>query len=91
MRTLAIGLAALSLTAISGVALAQSSTTIVTEPPPAVRPMGPDIVVDPAPSDDSLATGSVRQTPPGCASTTTRHDSPDGSTTTVRKERCNPD
>lgn len=91
MRTLAIGLAALSLTTISGAALGQSSTTIVTDPPPAARRVAPDIIVDPAPIDDPSTTGSIDRTSPGCASTTTRHDGPDGSTTTVRKERCNPD
>ena len=86
MRATLIGLT-LSM-ALSGAALAQ--TTIITEEPPMGRPGGSTVIVDPAP-DRAPAAGSVPSTPPGCASTTTRQDAPDGTTTTVRKERCNPE
>lgn len=89
MRATFLGLAVLSVMALPGSAMAQDSMTVIRRdaPPDAMEavPMPPER--GPVAVPDS--TGSV--TSPGCASTTTRRDDPDGSQTTVRQERCNPD
>lgn len=89
MRAAFIGIAALSALTLPGSAWAQ--TTIITQDPPAVvTAPGPGGVVERAGPDVPPTTGSVT-TPPGCSSTVTRQDNPDGTATTVRQERCNPE
>ena len=90
MRAAILGFAAISALALSGTAMAQT-TTIITDPAPGtvMTSPAPGVVIErPIPVDPPATTGSV--TPPGCASTVTRQDNPDGTSTTVRQERCNP-
>lgn len=92
MKSAMLGFAALSALALSGAAMAQT-TTIITDPAPGTitTSPAPGVVIErPIPADPSATTGSVNPTPPGCASTVTRQDNPDGTSTTVRQERCNP-
>jgi hypothetical protein len=95
MRSAFVCLVALGAVAVSGHAMAQSTTIITEEPGVVTRPVAPmmtppGVVVDRVAPDVPATTGTIGETAPGCASTVTRQESPDGTSTTVRQERCNP-